>query len=265
MSNGFPVADHWFERRRIDDTLTLLWEPHVDPLVRCNIWHVRGRDRDLLIDMGMGIVSLRDELADVLEHDVRAVITHGHFDHVGSWHEFTDRVAHPLEPTGEAGALSGRRALVTSTFGPDFVASLTAAGYPVGEYLVTAVPEADFDVHAFEMTFASPTALVQQGDIIDLGDRAFDVLHVPGHSPGSIGLWESATGTLFSGDAIYDGPLLDEVAGADIDDYVATMERLRELPVTTVHGGHDPSFGRERYLEIIDGYLTKRSVAHPSA
>ena len=44
------IADHWFERKRIDDGLTLLWGPYVDPLLRCNIWHARGRERDLLID-----------------------------------------------------------------------------------------------------------------------------------------------------------------------------------------------------------------------
>ena len=44
-----------------------------------------------------------------------------------------------------------------------------------------------------------------------LGDRHFEVLHLPGHSPGSIGLWERRTGILFSGDALYDGPLLDEL------------------------------------------------------
>ena len=66
----------------------------------------------------------------------------------------------------------------------------------------------------------------------------FEVLHLPGHSPGSIGLWEARTGTLFSGDAIYDGPLLDAIPGADEDAYRITMERLRSLPVTVVHGGH---------------------------
>ena len=50
---------------------------------------------------------------------------------------------------------------------------------------------------------------IGEGDVIDLGDRAFEVLHLPGHSPGSIGLWDPAAGTLFSGDAIYDGPLLE--------------------------------------------------------
>jgi len=38
------------------------------------------------------------------------------------------------------------------------------------------------------------------------------------------------------------------------------MKRLRDLPVRTVHAGHDPSFGRERLLELIDAYLQLRDV-----
>ena len=39
------------------------------------------------------------------------------------------------------------------------------------------------------------------------------------------------------------------------------MERLRELPVSVVHGGHDPSFGRDRLIEICDQYLAKWAAA----
>ena len=54
------IAERWFEEKHIGDGITLLWEPHVIPLMRCNIWHLRGRDRDLLIDTGMGVGSLHD-------------------------------------------------------------------------------------------------------------------------------------------------------------------------------------------------------------
>jgi glyoxylase-like metal-dependent hydrolase (beta-lactamase superfamily II) len=83
---------------------------------------------------------------------------------------------------------------------------------------------------------------------------------LPGHSPGSIGLWEPRTGILFSGDAIYDGPLLDMLPDSRIGDYLQTMRRLRSLPVTIVHGGHEPSFGRERMVAIIDQYLRSRGA-----
>jgi glyoxylase-like metal-dependent hydrolase (beta-lactamase superfamily II) len=102
---------------------------------------------------------------------------------------------------------------------------------------------------------------VEEGDVIDLGDRSFEVLHLPGHSPGGIGLFERSTGILLSGDAIYDGPLIDEFPDADIGAYCQTMRRLRSLPVTIVHGGHDPSFSRARMVEIVDRYLEQRLVA----
>jgi glyoxylase-like metal-dependent hydrolase (beta-lactamase superfamily II) len=96
--------------------------------------------------------------------------------------------------------------------------------------------------------------------VVDLGDRAFEVMHLPGHSPGSIGLWEPRTGIFFSGDAIYDGWLLDMLPDSSIRDYIATMKRLRSLAVTIVHGGHEPSFGRERMVAIIDQYLRSRGA-----
>ena len=124
---------------------------------------------------------------------------------------------------------------------------------------VTALPRADFDLAEFSCPAAPATRLVEEGDVIDLGDRVFEVFHLPGHSPGSIGLWEEKTGILFSGDAIYDGPLLDEIPGSDIPAYVETMRRLEKLPVRVVHGGHDPSFGRERLKELARQYLDRRA------
>ena len=80
------------------------------------------------------------------------------------------------------------------------------------------------------------------------------MIHLPGHSAGGIGLWEGATRMFFSGDTIYDGPLIDD----DVANYVRSMERLRALPVRVVHGGHFPSFGRERFVALIDAYLAEK-------
>jgi glyoxylase-like metal-dependent hydrolase (beta-lactamase superfamily II) len=104
----------------------------------------------------------------------------------------------------------------------------------------------------------SPSRLVGEGEVIDLGDRRLTVLHVPGHPPGSIALWDAADGALFAGDAIYDGVLVDTLDGSDIPTYLATMERLRNLPVRVAHGGHRASFGRDRMVAIIDDYIASR-------
>tara|TARA_R110000824_G_scaffold390760_2_gene587354 strand:+ start:17210 stop:17983 length:774 start_codon:yes stop_codon:yes gene_type:complete len=253
-----PIADRWFERKRISDDITLLWEPHVIPLMRCNIWHVRGRDRDLMIDTGMGVASLRDAARDILGHNVTAVATHTHADHIGGHHEFDHTLVHAAEAENLR-VPTDRSTLRLSQMPSHYVESLTRAGYVVDRDLITALPHAGYDMDSYAIHDSVVSEVVVEGDIVDLGDRHFEVMHLPGHSPGSIGLWEKSTGTLFSGDAIYDGPLLDEIDGADISAYRQTMERLRKLPVRVVHAGHDPSFGRERLVEIADAYILRRS------
>ena len=47
-------------------TVTWIREPGVHPFLRANIWHVKGRDRDLLVDAGMGIASLRESFPDLI-------------------------------------------------------------------------------------------------------------------------------------------------------------------------------------------------------
>jgi len=94
--------------------------------------------------------------------------------------------------------------------------------------------------------------------VIDLGDRRFEVLHTPGHSPGSISLWEPETGTLIGGDAIYDGLLIDTLPDSDPAAYRVTMQRLRSLPATVVHGGHRESFGQAKLQFLCDQYLGSR-------
>jgi glyoxylase-like metal-dependent hydrolase (beta-lactamase superfamily II) len=252
------VADKWFEWTRIDDGITLLWEPHVDPLIRCNIWHVRGGARDLVIDSGLGMASLVAAAQEVFERPVTAVATHSHYDHIGGFHEFEERVAHRLEAETLA-APGGFASLVTTNLDRGLVASLQAAGYAMPDTLVDALPHAGYDIAAYRVAPAPATRLVEEGDIVEVGQRRFEVLHLPGHSPGSIGLWEAETGVFFSGDAVYDGPLLDELPGSDIAVYLKTMERLLELPVTVVHAGHDPSFGRDRLRELARAYIEARA------
>jgi glyoxylase-like metal-dependent hydrolase (beta-lactamase superfamily II) len=105
-------------------------------------------------------------------------------------------------------------------------------------------------------TFA-PVPLAQalhDGDLLEVGG-GLRVVHTPGHSPGGIGLFEKKTGTFLSGDIVYDGPLIDDAYHSDVPIYVETLERLRALPVSIVHGGHFPSFGPVRYRQLIDEYV----------
>ena len=248
------VAERWFEHEVVDDGLIRITEPHVDPFLRANLYLVRGRERDALIDSGLGIVPLREELTELFERPVIAIATHRHFDHTGGLYEFDEVAVHRADAEAVAKA-EGFASLRTEDYQGHEV-----SGYDLPPSLLSALPREGFDTAEYRVRPAPPTRILEEGDVIDLGDRQLAVLHLPGHSPGEIGLWEEETETLFSGDCVYEsGILLDELAGSNIEDYVASMRRLLDVPVRVVHGGHDDSFGRERLLELIDAYLAKRA------
>jgi len=255
---GLEVAGRWFDFEHVSEDITRIWEPHVIRVMQCNIWHVRGRSHDLLIDTGMGLASLSEAAARIFDKPLIAVATHTHLDHVGSLHEFPNRVVHMAE-AHHLQRPSDSFSMLRADHPADFIDSLERAGYEVGSCFITAVPRADFDLRSHRCPPAPANRLVREGDVIDLGDRAFEVLHLPGHSPGSIGLWEAQSGTLFSGDAIYDGPLLDELPGSEIPVYLETMRRLERLPARVVHAGHDPSFDGTRLRELARAYLERRT------
>ncbi len=247
------VAGRWFEHETVGDGVVRITEPHVDPFLRANLYLVRGRDRDVLVDAGLGLASLTDELPELFERRVLAVATHRHFDHVGGLAEFGAVAVHRDDAeavaTGEVFA-----SLVIEDYPAEEL-----SGYDPPEALLTALPHEGFDPAAYRVQPVTPALLLEEGDVLDLGERKLEVLHLPGHTPGEIGLWEDETGTLFSGDCVYEsGVLLDELPESDIGDYVASMERLRDLPVSIVHGGHDNAFGRPRLLELIDEYVGRR-------
>jgi glyoxylase-like metal-dependent hydrolase (beta-lactamase superfamily II) len=90
------------------------------------------------------------------------------------------------------------------------------------------------------------------------------VVHLPGHSPGSVALWEEATGTIFTGEALYDGTLYDHLYHSVPEQLCDSLLSLKYLPIKTVHAGHFKSFFGNRLKTIIDDYLNgQRSMLCP--
>ena len=114
-------------------------------------------------------------------------------------------------------------------------------------------PAEGWDAARYRVPSAPAGRELTDGAILDLGDRVFEVVHTPGHSPGGIGLFERASGIFLSGDVIYDGPLIDDAYHSDLSDYFATMAKLRDLPVSVVHGGHSRA-SAGRFRQVIEEY-----------
>ncbi|KYO48690.1 metallo-beta-lactamase domain-containing protein 2 isoform A [Alligator mississippiensis] len=114
--------------------------------------------------------------------------------------------------------------------------------------------------------FAKFTKHLNTGDVISLGDRQLTVMHMPGHSRGSICLHDRDRKILFSGDVVYDGSMIDWLPYSRISDYVASCERLIELVdrglVEKVLPGHFNTFGAERLYRLASNYIEKAGVCH---
>ena len=250
-----PEVDDWFVAEDMGQGITRLREPYVHPLIQANVYLVRGGSRVLVVDSGTGVVALRPFLP-VLRAEPVAVATHGHYDHVGGIAEFTTRLIHDAE-AGGLGRADPLAVLLSRLFPPAIRRFL---GSPVPECLVAAVPRADFDPGSYRPARADPTGSLHDGDVIDLGDRRLEVLHLPGHSPGSICLLDKDTRALFTGDVVYAGGLIDEVwPGTDRASYIRSMRRLAETEIAIAFPGHDDPLTAEQVQQIIERYLRRRS------
>jgi glyoxylase-like metal-dependent hydrolase (beta-lactamase superfamily II) len=83
-----------------------------------------------------------------------------------------------------------------------------------------------------------PSRCLEDGDAVTVGTLRFEVLHTPGHTPGSICLYGVVgdSKVLFSGDA---WGWFCRHWGSDYDQFVRSAERLAQLDVDIVLGGHD--------------------------
>lgn len=242
------MADEWFRAEIVEESIARITEPHVNGWIRGNAWLVRGSQRDLLVDCGLGVASIREFIRGQAGIEPVVVLTHAHLDHMGSAHEFAACWGHRGEPFERPppGSLTGPK--LQEELG--LVEALPA-------HLVSAVPYPGYDPTTYRLQPARITRWLSEGDRIDLGDRLLTVLHLPGHTPGSIALLDEIDGVLFSGDVVYDGPLLDDTVGADRVAYRASMARLCGIDVRVVYSGHGPGFGGGRLRALAEAYLAE--------
>jgi len=239
-----PVADIWYSIEACDNDILLLRESHIDPYAVGDIWLVRGRDRDLVVDTGSGMVDPAPLVRAISAKPVTAVALNDSYDHAGGWHNFTERVCHVFD------------APALATFNVD---SAEVADY-LNDDTLWALPRAGYRASDYSLTPAKPTGLVEEGDVFDLGNRSLQVMHVPGRSAGGLALWEAATGSLFTSDMLYDGDHGLAWPPADAEAYCASLRRFRDLPVNRVYPGHYGVMTRDRMIEVIDGQIADLAI-----
>ncbi len=83
---------------------------------------------------------------------------------------------------------------------------------------------------------------LKEGDIIDTGEYKLRVIGTPGHTPGSICLYDENNGVLFSGDVIFDkeGKSIGrtDLSGGDEEEIKKTLAKLKKLKINELFAGH---------------------------
>ncbi len=114
--------------------------------------------------------------------------------------------------------------------------------------------------YGFEIEAVTASRDLREGEQVRIGDLVLDVLHTPGHTEGSVCLYEERLGLLLSGDVLFAGSYgRTDLPGGNDGQMVASLARLaREIPgAVRVLPGHGP----ETTLERESGWMRRIAEA----
>jgi hydroxyacylglutathione hydrolase len=191
-------------------------------------------ERPILVDTGMMAAPTLKNIEKYIDPKKieTIVLTHCHHDHSGAAPKLK-------EATGAKLLLSEKE---VGFIGDD----LTTVAYLFG----MEAPEYQVD------------GTVSEGMILDIGKWKLQVIETPGHSEGSICLYEKTEKVLFSGDTVFpDGNIgRTDMYGGDTVKLIKSIEKLTQLDVKTMYPGHMEITNRDVNRQIQMSLRFARSV-----
>ncbi|MFX0209646.1 MAG: MBL fold metallo-hydrolase [Candidatus Hodarchaeota archaeon] len=186
----------------------------------CNVFIIESKGESLMIDSGLGLgfggqKSSNEILKDAIssKNISQILLTHGHIDHVGGIMALQSEIK--LE-------------VITS--------EIEAQHLKLGDSSY---------VEPFMGSQCLPieiTKEVVEGDVLNIGDFSFRILHTPGHTHGSISLWDETNQILISGDTVFPQGSFGrtDLRTGSSEQMVASLERLSNLDIQVLLPGHMP-------------------------
>ncbi|MGC1349263.1 MAG: MBL fold metallo-hydrolase [Xanthobacteraceae bacterium] len=188
----------------------------------CTLLWCEATKRAVVIDPGGDLPDIERAIAEAQVSVDKIWLTHGHVDHVGGAVELKAKLKVPIEgPHRDDRYLLDHVVDTARMFGIEGVANVT------------------------------PARWLEEGERVEVGDLTFDILHCPGHSPGSVAFINAAQRLAIVGDVLFAG----SIGRADLPggDHHRLLRSIRDklLPLdddVTVLSGHGPvtTIGRER-------------------
>jgi hydroxyacylglutathione hydrolase len=214
IDTGGAASDAGISTATAKDGIVQLQENVYQLRGQCMSYLILGTKKNLLIDTGLpwDMEQLETQLntLGLSRDDIHMVVlTHEHLDHIGGIPTFSHRAvvaAHTL--AANKICMQDEFVLMSKTFRMD------AAQYHV-------------DIH------------LNNGTKIDLGGTTLVVLHTPGHSSGSLCLYEPDRRLMFTGDTVFANGVLGGIfPSGSISDYTLTLRQLSSMRIAALYPGH---------------------------
>ena len=144
----------------------------------CSIVACTATNRAAIVDPGGDVAQIREAIDQLAVTPEKILLTHGHLDHAGGAAELAEALDLPIEGPDER---------------DDFLLSnLEAQGARFG---------------IADMRNVKPTRWLVEGETVSIGDLTFNVLHVPGHTPGHLVFVHAPARFALVGDTLFQGSI----------------------------------------------------------
>ncbi|WP_369297697.1 MBL fold metallo-hydrolase [uncultured Neglectibacter sp.] len=180
-----------------------------------------GTSSALLIDTGLGVSNIKEEVDKLTDLPITVATTHAHWDHIGGHGLFGSIAVHRLERNWLAEKFPIPLAAVKGSL------LQKACDFPP-----------DFSPNAYQIFQGEPQLLLEDGTEFDLGNRIIQTIYTPGHSPGHCCFYEPERQYLFSGDLLYRGCLYAFYPTTDPLLFYQSVQKVNRRPVSRLFPGH---------------------------
>lgn len=209
---------NWFTVEKIDNkTFSISEYKHWE---ETHMYLLLGEGKALLIDTGLGVSNIKKEIDKLTNLPITVATTHVHWDHIGGHKYFNDIAVHKLE---KSWLLNFPLSL------EDVKSSLLKKQCDFPK---------DFNINNYKIFEGTSNIILNDNDIIDLGNRKIKIIHTPGHSPGHLCFYDIKNKYLFTGDLIYEGKLDAYYPTTNPIDFKNSIHKIRKLEIDKILPAH---------------------------